>query len=508
MCKLSPLAANFGYKHFLCLSLWLVLFSGKTAAQTVFLNFNTPGQYTSNFTVWNDNGNGGNGGNYSFEENTNDGVGGSGGVAVFQSQDTTATYNAESWNLSTNESTVLVSVLVCADGQSSGNKIELGVVNSTTNGLNINPGVAYESFCFVPDTSTNWSLHEQYRTSDNTVESAALGTVTVAAGRWYKFVVAITNTSGDSGNLSSGCALFDYGTNGLTPGQNMITFSTSVSHLLRGVVINRPVWPALRAFQNAGISAWDNFLVYTANSAPVFTLTLTNIAVLLTTTATLNVLADGPGTISYNWVHQRRAGQRRLRGEFGDFCDTGLTNVTVVAANSNGSVTNHATVTVIPPPLPQVTNFPATDLSATQATLNGQVLSTGGVPTTLVLYYGPTDGGANAAAWSNSISLGVQNGVFAQTVQSLSTNTPYYCTASVANAAGTVWATPAIQFTTLASNPASTLAAVLTYHNDNARDGVSTNETQLTLGNVNTNTSGQLFSVMAWTVRCAGNRWS
>src|SRR5258707_10629517 len=38
------------------------------------------------------------------------------------------------------------------------------------------------------------------------------------------------------------------------------------------------VWPGIRAFQNAGIDAWDNFLVYVPSSKPVFTLALTNLS--------------------------------------------------------------------------------------------------------------------------------------------------------------------------------------------------------------------------------------
>src|SRR5690349_12019643 len=65
---------------------------GAGFGQTVFLDFNIAGQYTSDFNPWNDTG-GANGGNYSFTEGTSAGVNGSGGISVFQNNDTTATYN-------------------------------------------------------------------------------------------------------------------------------------------------------------------------------------------------------------------------------------------------------------------------------------------------------------------------------------------------------------------------------------------------------------------------------
>src|SRR5258708_20642135 len=86
-------------------------------SQTLFLDFNTVGQYSANFNPWNDSG-GLNAGNYAFAESTTAGVNGSGGVSVFQSTDTSATYNGGSWNFSTNGPAKVVSAMAKADGQS------------------------------------------------------------------------------------------------------------------------------------------------------------------------------------------------------------------------------------------------------------------------------------------------------------------------------------------------------------------------------------------------------
>src|SRR5580692_7703528 len=121
MFKVSP-------AHFWCLLLGFILSPAAGIAQTVFLNFDAPGQFTGNFSLWEDVG-GVNDNNYSFEENSTDGVGGGGGVAVYQSNDSTATYNGAGWNISSNGAAIIASLLVYTDGQTSGDKVQFGVVN-------------------------------------------------------------------------------------------------------------------------------------------------------------------------------------------------------------------------------------------------------------------------------------------------------------------------------------------------------------------------------------------
>jgi|GEM_PF-262354 len=106
-----------------------------------------------------------------------------------------------------------------------------------------------------------------------------------------------------------------------------------------------------------------------------------------------------------------------------------------------------------------ITTLTATDVSFTQADVNGDVTNTGGDPPLVTLFYGLTDGGSTAANWNESTPIGTQSGPFSDTLINLSDNTTYFFRFQASNLAGTTWSPASQSFTTQAFTPPSVTSA-------------------------------------------------
>jgi hypothetical protein len=228
-------------------------------------------------------------------------------------------------------------------------------------------------------------------------------------------------------------------------------------------------------------------------------------SVMVGTNVTLAVAAQGTLPFSYQW--QRNGTNLSDGGNLSGATTAALNlsnvqtndsaNYCVMISNVVGSVTSSVaalSVKSLSELQPQLINLPATNVQASLATLMGQVTSAGLGTPTVTLFYGPVDGGSTEGAWAQSVYLGPQSGLYAQTILGLTPNTIYYFSAKAINGAGTNWAASSLTFTTQTTNQPSPFVAVLTQHNDPSRTGANLNELLLATNNVNTNQFGLLYT--------------
>ena len=104
-------------------------------------------------------------------------------------------------------------------------------------------------------------------------------------------------------------------------------------------------------------------------------------------------------------------------------------------------------LTVLPP---VVENVAAGSITGSTAQTGANLTSSGFAATSVKLYYGPTDGGTNAASWANVLDLGTQTApaVYPATLSGLTPNTAYHFRAFAQNSAGSDWADATATFST------------------------------------------------------------
>lgn len=88
-----------------------------------------------------------------------------------------------------------------------------------------------------------------------------------------------------------------------------------------------------------------------------------------------------------------------------------------------------------------------TGISPTGAILNATLLAGGGTSTVLRIYWGTSDGGTNAAAWTNVCSFGFRaNGPHSTNISGLTADTRYYYRAWASNPVAVAWAPATTSF--------------------------------------------------------------
>jgi len=171
--------------------------------------------------------------------------------------------------------------------------------------------------------------------------------------------------------------------------------------------------------------------------------------------------ADNQGADPDAWDHEVDMG---IRGT-GPLNTTlsGLSRMTqyywsLYAVNSGGlSWAGPAAMFVTLPEAPSLAAQPAGDVTAYAATLNGQVLDTGGSDARVFAVWGDNDAGTGGlGTWDHTVDLGILgDGAFSTEIVSLDPASTYYCRFYAANAGGSTWTDPVISFAAAGPESAS-----------------------------------------------------
>lgn len=165
---------------------------------------------------------------------------------------------------------------------------------------------------------------------------------------------------------------------------------------------------------------------------------------------------DDAGTTN-NWDNQLTLGAQNAQASGSISSLSPNTTYYFRAAATNAAGTAWASIsssfTTLIATVPAVSNTAATSVGGISATLNGSVTSTGNDPPFITFYYGTSDGGNVPGNWESSLAVGNQAASVSRSVTNLAPLTTYYFRAFAQNAAGQIWASPSLSFTTTAYVP-------------------------------------------------------
>ena len=194
-----------------------------------------------------------------------------------------------------------------------------------------------------------------------------------------------------------------------------------------------------------------------------------NATSITSTTATLNgtLTADGGESCQYRFCRGTSPGvytdnttwstDNKTSGQSFSASISGLTAVTKYycvarCKNNAGTGTGLENSFTTLASVPTVTNASgATSIMATTAILHGNLMSTGGADTAVVIYSGTTDGETTKGNWGQSDNLSIgATGPFSLGVMGLTPSTTYFYRCYAENSAGGSWASSSTSFTTQA----------------------------------------------------------
>ncbi|HEY3762860.1 MAG TPA: hypothetical protein VGN23_14035 [Verrucomicrobiae bacterium] len=244
----------------------LAVVGSQAQAQSLSLNFDTPGQYTGNFLTA-----------ANITESSTAGVNDSGGLVNNGAADANSIYNASSWDFSQVGDSITLSLMaqIASPIGSSGGTFQmgLGINSSFVMAGSSASSAAFGSFRLSRSSSgaSGFKIGPQYDgggiLSSSTVQSAAFQ---LTPGDWYQFNVVLVDTSSSSYSMTA--TLYDYGTTGLSPvtgtdllaayesgGDSMIDVTGASGAALVAATAAAPGWRVGTA--TSGISALDNFSV-------------------------------------------------------------------------------------------------------------------------------------------------------------------------------------------------------------------------------------------------------